>query len=84
MRSITIDINRTEAHSALIQHEFTTQTGQYNVLIQNVLRLNTITSSYNTYLANLMQNCVKYLRDEARLSLMIGTLLFKCPMTAVT
>ena len=83
MRSITIDINRTEAHSALIQHEFTTQTGQYNVLIQNVLRLNK-TSSYSTYLANLMQNCVKYLRDEARLSLMIGTLLFKCPMTAVT
>ena len=84
MRSITIDINRTEAHSALIQHyELTTRTRQYNVLIQNVLRLNE-TSSYSTYLANLMQNCVKYLRDEARLSLMIGTLLFKCPMTAVT
>ena len=33
--------------------------------------------SIYTNIANLIQNCVKYLRDEARLSRMTGTLLFK-------
>lgn len=37
-----------------------------------------------SYLVNLMQNCVKYLRVEAKLSLMIGTFCFMCMMIDVT
>lgn len=36
------------------------------------------------YLVNLMQNCVKYLRVDARLSRMIGTFCFMCMMMDVT
>lgn len=36
------------------------------------------------YFVNLMQNCVKYLRVDARLSLMIGTFCLMCMMIDVT
>lgn len=36
------------------------------------------------YFVNLMQNCVKYLRVEAKLSLMIGTFCLMCMMIDVT
>jgi hypothetical protein len=38
----------------------------------------------DTHLANLTQNCVKYFREEARLSRITGTVCFKCEVIAVT
>ncbi len=43
-----------------------------------------LSAQRNTHMANLMQNWVKYFLDEARLSLMIGMLLFRCVVMAVT
>ena len=38
----------------------------------------------HTHFANLTQNCVKYFREEARLSRITGTVCFKCVMIDVT
>lgn len=37
-----------------------------------------------SYFVNVMQNLVKYLREEARLSLMMGTFCLMCMMMDVT
>lgn len=41
--------------------------GQHSIQTHPVMRV------FGTYFANLMQNCVKYFRVEARLSRMMGT-----------
>ena len=52
---------------------------------KNMSDLNVIYNIVNyTYFANLTQNCVKYFLEEARLSLMRGRAVFRCPVIAVT
>lgn len=41
-------------------------------------------SVFGMYFVNLMQNCVKYLRVEAKLSLMTGTFSLMCMIIDVT
>ena len=51
-----------------------------NTMIRKIIKHESVV----TYVANLMQNCVKYLRDEYRLSRMIGKLVLRCPMMELT